>query len=176
MKLVLFAAAPFLLLAACSPPASQNTAPAPVQMSSQARTEMDRINAARFTTTLPDTLPTAPATAVPAAPAPGPPQSWRTRHRRRPKQPSWRGVDRVDARHLRHPRRATAITSQQNRLARLRTAHQLGCDRTWSRGSSGRASALPRWAQLTGGTHRQRSRLDHQRRTRPVSRWTKSEA
>jgi lipoprotein-anchoring transpeptidase ErfK/SrfK len=48
MKLHSLYAAPLLLLLACSPPASEDRAPPVVAMSEQARTEMERINSARF--------------------------------------------------------------------------------------------------------------------------------
>lgn len=68
MKLAVLAAAPFLLLAACSPPAEQSSAPT-VQMSENARSQMARVNEARFTMDMPANLadvPALPQSAVPA--------------------------------------------------------------------------------------------------------------
>lgn len=73
MKLAPLLVAPFLLLAACSPPAEQSSTAPPVQLSEAARTQMDEINNARFTMQMPASLgdvPAVPASAVPnAAPA-----------------------------------------------------------------------------------------------------------
>ncbi|GAM98526.1 erfK/srfK [alpha proteobacterium U9-1i] len=76
MRLAFIAAAPLLLLfAACSPPAADtNAAPPMVQMSSDARSTMERVNSARFTNPMPATLaePLAAAPADAPTPAPGP--------------------------------------------------------------------------------------------------------
>lgn len=67
MKLPVLAAAPFFLLAACSPPTEQSSAPT-VQMSENARSQMARVNEARFTMDMPANLadvPALPASAVP---------------------------------------------------------------------------------------------------------------
>ena len=70
MKFIVFAAATALALAACSPPSSSRTESAPViELSEQARSEMERVNAARLTTEIPETmLPRAePEAAAPAS-------------------------------------------------------------------------------------------------------------
>lgn len=73
MKLAPFFAVPFLLFAGCSPPAEQSSAPATVQMSDAAKTQMDQVNNARFTMQMAASLanvPAVPNSAVPnAAPA-----------------------------------------------------------------------------------------------------------
>jgi len=68
MKYLMMAAASALLLAACAPEAEAPSSPPPVQLSEQARSEMDRVNSARFTMQMPASLadvPAAPASAVP---------------------------------------------------------------------------------------------------------------
>lgn len=68
MKFAVLAAAPFFLLAACSPPTEQSSAPT-VQMSENARSQMARVNEARFTMDMPANLadlPALPQSAVPA--------------------------------------------------------------------------------------------------------------
>lgn len=60
MKLAILAATPFLFLAACSPP-SEPSSTATVELSESARTEMARVNAARFTLQMPASLADVPA-------------------------------------------------------------------------------------------------------------------
>lgn len=69
---------PLALLAACSPPASNESSAPVVQMAESTRTEMDRVNASRFTTPMSPTLTPEPtertgAVATPAADAAPPP-------------------------------------------------------------------------------------------------------
>jgi lipoprotein-anchoring transpeptidase ErfK/SrfK len=56
MKFIAIAAPLILLAAACSPPASNQSSAPVVQMAENTRAEMDRINAARFTTPMSPTL------------------------------------------------------------------------------------------------------------------------
>jgi len=73
MKYVMMAAASALMLAACAPEAQAPSSPPPVQMSETARSEMDRVNSARFTMQMPASLadvPAVPASAVPPGSAP----------------------------------------------------------------------------------------------------------
>jgi lipoprotein-anchoring transpeptidase ErfK/SrfK len=75
MKLALFLAAPFLLLAACSPPAADESSTPTIQMSENARAQMAEINQARFTMQMPASLadvPAVPASAVPEGSAAAP--------------------------------------------------------------------------------------------------------
>lgn len=72
MKLIAIIA-PLSLLAACSPPAQQQESARPaIEMSEQARTTMDRVNASRFTTPMAPTLADDPRAATPDAPPAGP--------------------------------------------------------------------------------------------------------
>jgi len=71
MKFAAFAV-PLLLLAACSPPAQTDAGPQRVEMSADARSHMDQINAARFTRPMSPTLVEQTPDAVPVAPAAGP--------------------------------------------------------------------------------------------------------
>jgi lipoprotein-anchoring transpeptidase ErfK/SrfK len=76
MKLAPFLAAPFLLLAACSPPAADESSAPTIQMSENARAQMAEINQARFTMQMPASLadvPAVPASAVPEGSAAAPP-------------------------------------------------------------------------------------------------------
>lgn len=69
MKLLPFVAAPLLMLAACSPPAAEQSTPPTVQMSDTTRAQMAEINSARFTMQMPASLaevPAVPNSAVPA--------------------------------------------------------------------------------------------------------------
>lgn len=66
MRIAGLAVAPFIWLAACSPPTLQQSAPPVVELSETARSEMDRINASRFTRQMPTMLAEAPI-AAPAA-------------------------------------------------------------------------------------------------------------
>lgn len=61
MRLVLMAAVSALLLAACTPPAADQSSTPNVQMSENARAQMDEINAARFTMQMPASLADVPA-------------------------------------------------------------------------------------------------------------------
>jgi lipoprotein-anchoring transpeptidase ErfK/SrfK len=78
MRLLLIAAVSALSLAACTPPAAEQSSTPTVQMSDNTRAQMAEINAARFTMQMPASLadvPAVPASAVPgganvAAPAP----------------------------------------------------------------------------------------------------------
>jgi lipoprotein-anchoring transpeptidase ErfK/SrfK len=65
--------APLLLAVACSPPAEQRSAPT-VEMSSDARAAMERVNAARFTMRMPADLTDVPAVPESAVPQSAPPQ------------------------------------------------------------------------------------------------------
>jgi hypothetical protein len=71
MKFAAFAV-PLLLLAACSPPAQTDAGPQRVEMSADARSHMDQINAARFTRPMSPTLVEQAADAAPVTPAAGP--------------------------------------------------------------------------------------------------------
>jgi lipoprotein-anchoring transpeptidase ErfK/SrfK len=72
MKLIAIVA-PLVLIAACSPPAQQQESARPaIEMSEQARSTMESVNAARFTTPMTPTLADDPRAAVPDAPPAGP--------------------------------------------------------------------------------------------------------
>ncbi|MGD9979342.1 MAG: L,D-transpeptidase family protein [Hyphomonadaceae bacterium] len=66
MKLAPFLAAPFLLLAACSPPAQAPSSAPTIVMSENARAQMAEINQARFTMQMPASLADVPAVPEPA--------------------------------------------------------------------------------------------------------------
>jgi lipoprotein-anchoring transpeptidase ErfK/SrfK len=75
MKFAPFVAAPFLLLAACSPPTADESSAPTIQMSENARAQMAEINQARFTMQMPASLadvPAVPASAVPEGSAAAP--------------------------------------------------------------------------------------------------------
>ncbi|MEZ5962117.1 MAG: L,D-transpeptidase [Hyphomonadaceae bacterium] len=78
MRLMLMAAASALMLAACSPPAADQSSPPAIEMSETARAQMDEINASRFTMAMSERLaevPAVPASAVPGGAAPTPDNS-----------------------------------------------------------------------------------------------------
>lgn len=62
-------AVPLFLLAACSPPAAQTESAPQAPLSAEARANMDRINAARFTTPMAPTLTERTPTVTPESPA-----------------------------------------------------------------------------------------------------------
>lgn len=69
MRLLLIAAVSALSLAACTPPATEQSSTPTVQMSDNTRAQMAEINAARFTMQMPASLADVPA--VPASAVPG---------------------------------------------------------------------------------------------------------
>ena len=73
MRIAALAVAPLIWLAACSPPTVQQSTPPTVELSETARSEMDRINASRFTRQMPTTLAEAPIVAPAIAEAAGAP-------------------------------------------------------------------------------------------------------
>ncbi|MGQ0532708.1 MAG: L,D-transpeptidase family protein [Caulobacteraceae bacterium] len=69
MKRVMTAVASALLLAACSPPAAEQSSVPTIEMSETARTQMAQVNAARFTMQMPASLADVPA--IPESAVPG---------------------------------------------------------------------------------------------------------
>src|SRR5689334_664357 len=75
MRLMLMAAASALMLAACSPPAAEQSSAPTIEISQTSRAQMDEINSARFTMAMAASLadvPAVPAPAVPEGAAPPP--------------------------------------------------------------------------------------------------------
>lgn len=75
MKTMLMAAASALMIAACSPPAAEQSSAPTIEMSQASRAQMDEINSARFTMAMTASLadvPAVPAAAVPEGATPPP--------------------------------------------------------------------------------------------------------